>query len=48
MLEGGTVFLETLITEINELISSAKNLSYENLPKKINNPPLKAKTLVNH
>ena len=38
------VFVETLITEINELISFIKNLYYENLAKKLNNPLLQAKT----
>ena len=38
------MFLETLITEINELISSTKNLYYKNLAKKLNNLLLKAKT----
>ena len=38
------VFLENLITEINELISSTKNLYYENLAKKLNNPLQQAKT----
>ena len=33
--ESDFVFLENLITEINELISSTKNLYYENLAKKI-------------
>ena len=42
--ESDFVFLETLITEINELISSTKNLYYENLAKKLNNPLLQAKT----
>ena len=45
--ESDFVFLENLITEINELISSTKNLYYENLAKKLNNPLLQAKTLVN-
>ena len=31
--ESDFVFLENLITEINELISSTKNLYYENLAK---------------
>ena len=31
--EGDYVFLEALITDINELISSTKNLYYENLAK---------------
>ena len=38
------MFLEALITDINELISSTKNLYYENLAKKLNNPLLQAKT----
>ena len=42
--ESDFVFLETLITEINELISSTKNLYYENLERKLNNPLLQAKT----
>ena len=42
--ESDFVFLENLITEINELISSAKNLYYENLAKELNNPLLQAKT----
>ena len=43
-LESDFVFLETLITEINELISSTKNLYYENLAKKLIKPLLQAKT----
>ena len=42
--EGDYVFLEALIADINELISSTKNLYYENLAKKLNNPLLQAKT----
>ena len=42
--ESDFVFLENLMTEINELISSTKNLYYENLAKKLNNPLLQAKT----
>ena len=42
--ESEFVFIENLITEINELISSTKNLYYENLAKKLNNPLLEAKT----
>ena len=42
--ESDFVFLENLITEINELISSTKNLYYENLAKKLNNSLLQAKT----
>ena len=41
--ESDFVFLENLITEINKLISSTKNLHYENLAKKLNNPLLQAK-----
>ena len=43
-LESDFVFLENLITEINELISSTENLYYENLAKKLNNLLLQAKT----
>ena len=42
--ESDFVLLETLITEINKLISSTRNLYYENLAKKLNNPLLQAKT----
>ena len=38
------VFLESLITELNELMSSTKFLYYENLAKKLNNPLLQVKT----
>ena len=38
------MFIESLVNEINELISSAKNLYYINLAKKLNNPLLRAKT----
>ena len=38
--ESDFAFIENLITEINELISSTKNLYYENLAKKLNNPLL--------
>ena len=38
------MFLENLITEVNELITSTKNLYYENLAKKLNNPLLQTKT----
>ena len=42
--ESGFVFLETSITEINELISSTENLYYENLLKEnLNNLLLQAK-----
>ena len=43
-LESDFVFLQALITEINELISSIRNVYYENLAKKLNNPLLQVKT----
>ena len=42
--ESDFVFLQALITEINELISSTRNVYYDNLAKKLNNPPLQVKT----
>ena len=42
--ESDFVFIESLVNEINELISNAKNLYYVNLAKKLNNPLLQAKT----
>ena len=42
--ESDFVFLETLIIEINEFISSTKNLYYETLAKKLENLLLQAKT----
>ena len=42
--EGDFGFLKALITELNELISSAKTLRYKNLAEKLNNPLLQAKT----
>ena len=36
--------VKNLITEVNELVSSAKTLYYENLAKKLNNPLLQPKT----
>ena len=41
--ESDFVLLETLITELNELIATTKALYYENLAKKLNNPLLQAK-----
>ena len=38
------VLLETLITELNELIDTTKALYYENLGKNLNNPSVQAKT----
>ena len=42
--ESDFVLLETLITELNELIVTRKALYYENLGKKLNNPLVQAKT----
>ena len=42
--ENDFVYLQNLIIELNELISSTKALYYENLAKKLNNPLLQAKT----
>ena len=42
--EKDSVFIETLITEINDLITSTKDLYYKKLAKKLNNPLLQAKT----
>ena len=42
--ESDFVYLENLIIELNELISSTKVLCYVNLAKKLNNPLLQAKT----
>ena len=41
--ESDFVLLETLITELNELIATTKGFYYENLAKKLN-PLLQAKT----
>ena len=45
--ESDFLFLESIVNELNELISSTKTLYYENLAKKLNNPLLQIKTLVN-
>ena len=42
--ESDFVLLETLITELNELIATTKALYYQNLGKKLNNPLVQAKT----
>ena len=42
--ESDFEFIEGLASEINELISNAKNLYYVNLAKKLNNPLLQGKT----
>ena len=44
--ESDFVFLEHLINELNEIISSKKDLYYENLAKKLNNPVLQKKPIV--
>ena len=38
------MFIESLVNEINDLISNVKNLYYDNLAKTLNNPLLQAKT----
>ena len=44
-LESDFVFIESSVNEINDLVSNAKNLYYDNLAKKLNNQLLlKAKT----
>ena len=45
--ESDLVFIESLIAELNDLISYTKDLFYEILAKKLNNPLLQANTLVN-
>ena len=42
--ESDFIILESLITELNELISSTKASYYENLAKNVNNPLLQTKT----
>ena len=42
--ESDFVLLQTLLTELNELIASTKALYYQNLAKKLNNPLLQAKS----
>ena len=42
--ESDLVFTESLIAELNDLISYTKDLYYENLAKKLNKPLLQAKT----
>ena len=44
-LESDFVFIESSVNEINDLVSNAKNLYYDNLAKKLNSQLLlKAKT----
>ena len=42
--ESDFMMIETLITEINGSITSTKDLYYNNLEKRLNNPLLQAKT----
>ena len=42
--ESNFMIIETLITEINDSITSTKDLYYKNLAKRLNNPLLQAKT----
>ena len=42
--ESDFLFLESIVNELNELISSTKSLYYENLAKKLNNPLVQIKT----
>ena len=42
--ESDFIIIETSITEINDLITSTKDLYYNNLAKRLNNPLLQAKT----
>ena len=42
--ESDILFIESLIAELNDLISYTKDLYYENLSKNLNNSLLQAKT----
>ena len=42
--ESDFLVLKITITELNELNKTTKNLYYQNLSKKLNNPLLKART----
>ena len=44
--ESEFMMIETLITEINDLISATKDVYYINLAKKLNNPLSQAKTIL--
>ena len=44
--ESDFIFLENLITELNELVSSTKVSYYENLGKKIKQPIIASKNLL--
>ena len=43
--ESDFVFIESLVNEINDLISNAKSLYYDNPAKKLNNPLLQEKLI---
>ena len=42
--ESDFILIESLVNELNDLISQTKTLYYENLAKKLNNSLLQAKT----
>ena len=42
--ESDFVSIESLVNDINDLVSNTKSLYYDNLAKKLNNPLLQAKT----
>ena len=42
--ESDVIIIETLITEINDLVTSTKDLYYNNLAERLNNPLWQAKT----
>ena len=42
--ESDFILIESIVNELNDLISQSKTLYYENLAKKLNNPLLQAKT----
>ena len=44
--ESDFLFLESVVNELNELISSTKSLYYENLAKKLNNPLVQIKNIL--
>ena len=46
--ESDLGFIEYLIAELNDLISYTKDLYYENLAKKLNNPLLQADQSLNY
>ena len=44
--ESDFAFVESLVNEIDDLVSNAKNLYYDNLAKILNNPLLQEKNLL--